>query len=234
MNEYKTCSVCKQTLPANAFGVNKKSPSGLRSNCKSCRTIESKKYRTKYPEKKAQGDRSYRAANKDKIRERKRRYRALDPERWSEYGKQYRANNSEQIAASKRDWYLRNPERLSQMTTAWREANPEKVREYKRAYKLRNPDKDRQYYEQNKWRYEISRAKRRAIKAKASIYVITAKDVSKIMSRPCIYCGAKAEHLEHVIPLSRGGLHSIGNLAPACAKCNLSKGAKLIVEWKYR
>lgn len=234
MNEYKTCSVCKQTLPFTAFGVDKKSSSGLRSNCKACRTVESKLYREKYPEKKAQGDRAYRLANKAKIRETKKRYRSLDPERWQQYGKQYRAENFDRIAESKRDWNLRNADRLAEMTSAWKQANPEKVREYKRAYKRRNPDKDKQYYQQNKWRYEISRAKRRALKAKASIYLITSKDVSRIMSRPCIYCGAKAEHLDHVIPLSKGGLHSVGNLAPACAKCNLSKGAKFIVEWKYR
>lgn len=234
MEEYKTCSVCKERLPIIFFGVNKKSSDGLRSNCKPCRRIESKTYRENNPDKKAAGDKRYRLANADKIRLTKRKYRSQDPERWANYGRQYRAENKERIAESKKQWYERNPERLAEMTLAWKQANPEKVRAYKRAYKLRNPDKDKNYYQQNKWRYELSRANRRARKAQASIFLVTAKDVRRIMSKPCIYCGAMAEHLEHIIPLSRGGLHSIGNLAPACAKCNLSKGAKLIVEWKYR
>jgi 5-methylcytosine-specific restriction endonuclease McrA len=54
------------------------------------------------------------------------------------------------------------------------------------------------------------------------------------MRQPCIYCGAKAEHLDHIIPISRGGLHKVGNLAPSCAKCNLSKSAKFVTEWRYR
>lgn len=47
----------------------------------------------------------------------------------------------------------------------------------------------------------------------------------------CVYCGSPYEHADHVIPLSRGGAHSRDNLVPACAACNLSKGAKLLEEW---
>ncbi|MFD7705700.1 HNH endonuclease [Streptomyces sp. NPDC059786] len=50
----------------------------------------------------------------------------------------------------------------------------------------------------------------------------------------CAYCGGNEGgiHMDHVIPLSRGGRHAIGNVLPACQKCNLSKGAKLVAEWK--
>ncbi|WP_268762414.1 HNH endonuclease [Kitasatospora griseola] len=47
----------------------------------------------------------------------------------------------------------------------------------------------------------------------------------------CAYCGALAEHLDHVIPLSRGGTDTEDNMVPACAPCNLSKGAKTLAEW---
>ena len=50
----------------------------------------------------------------------------------------------------------------------------------------------------------------------------------------CAYCGGNQDgiHMDHVIPLSRGGRHAIGNVLPACQGCNLSKGAKLVAEWK--
>lgn len=50
----------------------------------------------------------------------------------------------------------------------------------------------------------------------------------------CAYCGGTdgGIHMEHVVPVSRGGAHSIGNVLPACRPCNLSKGAKLLVEWR--
>ncbi len=50
----------------------------------------------------------------------------------------------------------------------------------------------------------------------------------------CYYCKSSLDfsivrgvHLDHVIPLSKGGAHSITNVVWSCAKCNLSKGAKL-------
>ena len=48
----------------------------------------------------------------------------------------------------------------------------------------------------------------------------------------CVYCGAPAQHLDHVLPLARGGDDIEDNVVPACAPCNLSKGAKLLSEWR--
>ncbi|WP_443078262.1 HNH endonuclease [Streptomyces sp. SP17KL33] len=47
----------------------------------------------------------------------------------------------------------------------------------------------------------------------------------------CAYCGDHATHLDHVEPLSRGGADIESNIVPACASCNLSKGAKTLAEW---
>lgn len=56
---------------------------------------------------------------------------------------------------------------------------------------------------------------------------IIARDESK-----CYLCGKLCEeseiHLDHVVPLSRGGEHSARNIRVACAPCNLSKGVKLL------
>lgn len=51
----------------------------------------------------------------------------------------------------------------------------------------------------------------------------------------CYLCGKdctpKELHLDHVIPLSRGGSHSPDNLKVSCALCNLSKGAMTASEY---
>jgi 5-methylcytosine-specific restriction endonuclease McrA len=39
----------------------------------------------------------------------------------------------------------------------------------------------------------------------------------------CQYCGAAAENLDHVIPRSRGGLHTWENVVASCRKCNARK-----------
>ena len=42
----------------------------------------------------------------------------------------------------------------------------------------------------------------------------------------CLKCGsAKNLHIDHVIPWSRGGEHSIDNFQTLCAPCNIAKGA---------
>lgn len=49
----------------------------------------------------------------------------------------------------------------------------------------------------------------------------------------CVYCLATgvALELDHVIPKSRGGEHSLANLVAACKSCNSSKGTKSLSEW---
>lgn len=38
----------------------------------------------------------------------------------------------------------------------------------------------------------------------------------------CAYCGDRAEHVDHIIPFSKGGRTVLSNLAPACVACNLT------------
>lgn len=49
----------------------------------------------------------------------------------------------------------------------------------------------------------------------------------------CAYCPSEGPvTMDHVVPLSRGGTHTIGNVLPACSPCNTRKSAKLLIEWK--
>lgn len=53
----------------------------------------------------------------------------------------------------------------------------------------------------------------------------------------CAYCGIKPDksiEMDHVIPLTKGGRHAIGNVLPACHDCNLSKNARYLSDWRYR
>lgn len=46
----------------------------------------------------------------------------------------------------------------------------------------------------------------------------------------CVYCGARAETIDHVVPRSRGGTHSWDNCVASCAKCNHRKADKTLSE----
>lgn len=50
----------------------------------------------------------------------------------------------------------------------------------------------------------------------------------------CQYCGARGGRLEcdHVVPVSRGGPHSLSNLVTACLPCNRRKSGKTVEEWQ--
>lgn len=50
----------------------------------------------------------------------------------------------------------------------------------------------------------------------------------------CAYCGAQGDmEIEHVVATSQGGAHDIGNIVPACSRCNTSKRTTEMERW-YR
>ncbi len=51
----------------------------------------------------------------------------------------------------------------------------------------------------------------------------------------CHYCGvavaAKSMTMDHIVPISRGGKSTKGNVVPACKECNNRKKQLLPMEW---
>lgn len=48
----------------------------------------------------------------------------------------------------------------------------------------------------------------------------------------CAYCGKRVSLSEdHVIPLTKGGIRTVGNIIPVCKSCNSSKGIRPLCEW---
>lgn len=100
-------------------------------------------------------------------------------------------------------------------------------RAYAKKYLAENPERMR----------AIRRRRKGQLRARA--YLFTEKDWARLVARYrgcCAYCGKKPDqlHREHVIPLRRGGTHSVGNILPACPPCNYSKKTKTIMEWRLR
>ena len=74
-------------------------------------------------------------------------------------------------------------------------------------------------------------AQRRALKLTKQVEPVSRHDIIVRDASTCYLCGrlltADEVHLDHVIPLARGGAHTADNLRVACAPCNQSKGATM-------
>jgi 5-methylcytosine-specific restriction endonuclease McrA len=100
------------------------------------------------------------------------------------------------------------------------------------AYRQRRTDLQREYRKQNPARTRTYRNQRQ----RNAVGSVSDKDWSSVLRQYrgcCAYCSVEGPMtMDHVVPLSRGGRHTIGNVVPACGPCNSSKFNKLLVEWR--
>ena len=144
-----------------------------------------------------------------------KKWHALHPT----YSKEHRQKNPERARKNGREWYHANREQALK----WHHANKEKRRVNFKRWCAQNPAKVNAREKQR-------RARQCQAKGKISAEQLQAR--VEFYGNRCAYCGGPYEHLDHVIPLARGGVHLPANIRPACEKCNLSKGAKLLREWR--
>ena len=196
---------------------------------------------------------AYKEANKDKIAEQNKAYYEANKEKIAEQNKAYNAANKEKITEFRKAYYEANKEKVLKSRKAYRAANKEKIAEYKKAHRAANKEKmaelDKAYYEANKEEIAESRkayreankercleysSRRRARKRKAIPKFLRNCEVERkrlqdtYKLRQLISDATGIEHhVDHMVPLSKGGPHWSGNLQILTATENLSKRAKL-------
>jgi 5-methylcytosine-specific restriction endonuclease McrA len=121
--------------------------------------------------------------------------------------------------------------------TSYHSKKKEEKREYDYHYRIRNRQRIKKvkdlYHLNNRELASDSRHTRRARLYKNGVFFVSKKELSKLYNSPCFYCGSLNKiTIDHIIPISRGGTHGIGNLVAACAFCNGSKNKKFLMEWK--
>jgi 5-methylcytosine-specific restriction endonuclease McrA len=122
---------------------------------------------------------------------------------------------------------------------------------YHREYRKKNPAKYKAWSKQQRIRSRIPRLeagmRRRHKLAGAICDGHTLAELHQywrdrdIDPKRCTYCDAwyrrwknnwKTSSGDHVIPINKGGSHTMDNLVPACLSCNTSKGDRLLhTEW---
>lgn len=129
-------------------------------------------------------------------------------------------------AAAAKAWRQDHPEPARHRAKRWREANPERAKENSRKVwdRLRLT---------SGWE---SRAASRARSHAAPVVSFTRKEWDSLLSDfggRCAYCDRMVPNLtiDHMLPLRRGGEHSITNIVPACRSCNSRKGKLTPLEY---
>lgn len=228
----KLCPKCNRILQECDFYKNKSRRDGLAGWCKECsNTVRKAGYAEgKYRETRAK----WRKANIEKVREsgRKATRKWSASERGREYGRSY--EKTERY----REWvreYRRDPERAEKHRTD--NARSERVMQRKEYQASDHYKQIRKLYRQSDAGKQAiaSAAHRRNARKKGLISDLTTQQWRIILfmyNGRCAYCGSDTEiQQEHVIPISRGGGTTMGNIVPACKKCNMSKRDKTVSEW---
>lgn len=143
------------------------------------------------------------------------------------------------------EWRTKNKEAHLEVKRAWRESNPEKVKAHKLASQKRNRAsagvRNRRYAARHPEKIR-TRTLNRIARKRGAEGTYTAIDVRHIYEEQegrCFYCGIsvffhipKDVHVDHFVPLTRGGTNWPDNLRVSCASCNTSKGNKTVSEWR--
>jgi 5-methylcytosine-specific restriction endonuclease McrA len=125
-----------------------------------------------------------------------------------------------------RAWYVANRERLNAEKATRRLADPE----WAEAERQRARD----YYEAHPERFLLYSARRRARLNHAGAELVNPLVVLERSDGICGIGGFDVDptnfHVDHVTPISRGGLHVYSNVQAAHPTCNLRKSARLMEE----
>ena len=230
----KTCTKCNIEKELSEFHKKKTGKYGVNSICKKCKKIYSKQYAKENKEGITNTKKKYYNTNKEEISKQCKKYYINNREKIKQCKKQYYQNNKELITNKKKEYYNTNKDKVITQRKKYREDNKERIA--LRNKKYRQDNKEKVNLREKKWRSE-NRDKVNAIKARRRAKkldqtpTLTQQEKDKIILYYKI-----ANHLsikryqwqvDHIQPLSKGGLHHPDNLQVIPAIENLKKGAKL-------
>lgn len=163
-----------------------------------------------------------------------------DPEKRREmsriYSQRWREKNPEKVRAKWAAWREKNAEYDRERSARYRAEHREERREAERLnakrWRAKNPGYSKVQYAANPERFKAKVEKRRALKRGAGVteeivpLVVLERD-----DGVCGICGDDVDplnfHVDHIIPLARGGSHTYGNVQVAHPSCNCRKRDQL-------
>lgn len=166
--------------------------------------------------------REYYAKNQEKYRS----YRIKRRDKDLVYQKQWRNKNRDKWKARRRRHYLKHRVRRLRHESEYRKRNRDRVRQWCKNYRKKFPERVIAYNLNRRTR--LMGAKREKDRKR---YLSFIRRIKSAKIRLCFYCKKpttkKNRHVDHYIPLSRGGSDTIKNLRVACKSCNCKKCNKM-------
>ena len=183
----------------------------------------------KYDEHQQSYKKQYYIDNKEHINNKNNTYYANNKEHINNKNKLYYQNNKEHINKINKQWVINNPERKKQIDDEWYQNNKERSKENTKNWCKNNPIKVKQIIKNNKAKRKIREKNQIGYLPENWLQILEERDTH------CKYCNLHIKtygyELDHIHPISKGGLHDFDNLQLICSTCNRKKGNKLEEEF---
>ena len=219
----KRCKRCEGVFSLDAFHKDRREKDGHVAICKECAKAKT---------------RAWNAVNTKRKREVCREYYRKNSVALIEQATRRKRENRPYVNTLARLSYALHPEESRQKAKErmqkWRSQPHNNRHEQERRnaqWKLNPGERARKLRDWRLRHPELAKAqvdRRRALRRGATRSTLTAKEwafIKKCYNSRCAYCDKKQARLtqDHIIPLSRGGTHTIDNVIPACQSCNSKK-----------
>ena len=178
--------------------------------------------------------------NKDEEKIRAKIARAKRKDKTAIYNAEYRAAHKADYDAYMKEWKTKNKDALTARRKANYEANRDAFLTEKREYYIKNRDTIRAKKKTNREPSRRNEDIRRARKAGATVgdLRLIAEWEKRWRRKPlvrCYWCRSDIKPAgatrDHIVPLARGGEHSVSNLVVSCGSCNSKKHARPLDKW---
>lgn len=201
-------------------------------------------------------NRQWRINNRERYNELQRRWRKNTPgaiEDSRERARQWRLLNPDKALEHHKKWYLKHrdreiqknslkakirrqrpevKERERELHKIWVKNNPEKVAAKARRWRLKHLSQVRVYANNA---HHARRARKRGNTVNPQSITRFIKAAKSKRFAVCYYCqetiSTQRIHFDHIVPLSKGGAHSVENLCVSCESCNQTKYTKLLKDF---